>query len=150
MIKTCSPGTEITFCLISQVPSWNLTHGFQCHVVKSASMKLKLGSIINLMIKNKQRKKVSPSLWYDLRNLKPHASTLVSGFHHELSFTICVEMRVHAWMSKWAFMKLKLCSVIDLMLIKNREKVSPCLWCGLRHPKFYVSTLVSGFHHEPG
>ena len=45
---------------------------------------------------------------------------------------------------------MKLGFVIELMLLKKqRKKVNPYLWHGLKHLKFCMSTLVSGFYDEP-
>ena len=84
-------------------------------------------------------KKVSPYLWYGLRYHKFYTSTLFSGFHNEPSS--------HSQISfyeaeTWYYYYVNINKEVD-------KKINPYLWCGLRYLKFYMSTLVLGFHHEP-
>ena len=81
MSVTWTETSSITFeCPSFRVPLRTPTSS--CHIAKSASLKLKLGAVIDLMLSKKQSQKVSPCLWCGLRHLKSHASALVSGWQH--------------------------------------------------------------------
>ena len=85
---------------------------FQCYPVKVASVKLKIGSAISLILENKERKKI-PYVCFEIRFLKRHARTLASGFHNESRFLTFVDIE------KSYFLMMKLGGIIDLMIMKN-------------------------------